>query len=245
MVRRRVLLLSVVLPAVALAGCMQTSRVGDDVTADTLGQAQKAVAVMRIGSASPTCLHAAVLLGQREGEGYRAKHVVSVANIRSVTESAVSEVELEPGEHHVVAYSCVQQKGPSVVGEKGASHQFYRSSMASFTVSSGEIVNVGYLHIEASHVGRNAFGRRIRTDIDVTDWPLAELERYKAKRPGIFAQMKTRLMTPSPQGTSDPTGDECARLEALRAEGKVQTLPAKCLPEAAPSNPAAPKRTRT
>lgn len=231
------LCVQIAMAAAAVAGCMQTSRVGEDVTAAALSQSQKAVAVMRIGSASPTCLHAAVLLGQREGDGFRARQVVSVADLRSLTESAVSEVELEPGEYHVVAYSCVQQKGPAVVGEKGASAQFYRSSLASFTVAAGEIVNVGYLHLEASHVGRNAFGRRVRTEVDITDWPLPELERYKAKRPGLFAQMKTRLMTVTPKGNGGPSDGDCARLKALQAEGKVQTLPATCTPPPQPSVP--------
>ena len=243
MMRHRVGLWVFIAVAGVAAACMQTSRVGEDVTTATLSQSQKAVAVMRIGSASPTCLHAAVLLGQREGAGFRAKQVVSVADLRSVTESAVSEVELEPGEYHVVAYSCVQQKGPAVVGDKGASSQFYRSSLASFTVAPGEIVNVGYLHLEASHVGRNAFGRRIRTDVDITDWPLPELERYQARRPGLFAQMKTRLMTVTPKGP-EPSDDECARLKALQADGKVQALPAKCSSAPAQPSPAAPRQSR-
>ena len=62
----------------------------------------------------------------------------------------------------------------------------------------------------------------------MTDWPLAELERYKAKRPHIYAQMKTRLMTVTPQGQGPPTSQDCARLKALKAEGKVQELPPEC-----------------
>ena len=231
--------------ALALPACMQTSRVGDDVTTAGLSQSQKAVAIMRIGSASPTCLHAAVLMGQKEGDGYRAKQVVSVANLRSVTESAVSEVELEPGEYHVVAYSCVQQNGPSVVGEKSSSAQIYRSSLASFTVAAGEIVNVGYLHLEASHVGRNAFGRPVRTDVDITDWPLPELERYKAKRPGIFAQMRTRLMSVTPKAGAGPSDDDCTRLQALQSEGKVQALPARCTGAAQPPQPATSRKAKS
>jgi hypothetical protein len=68
----------------------------------------------------------------------------------------------------------------------------------------------------------------------VTDWPLAELERYKAKRPHIYAQMKTRLMTVTPRARP-PTSQECARLRALRAEGKVQQLPPECAGPLPPS----------
>ena len=62
-------------------------------------------------------------------------------------------------------------------------------------------------------------------DIEVTDWPLAELDRFKAKRPHIYAQMKTRLMTVTPQEPGPPRAQDCARLKALKAEGKVQQLP--------------------
>jgi hypothetical protein len=62
-------------------------------------------------------------------------------------------------------------------------------------------------------------------DIEITDWPLAELDRFKAKRPHIYAQMTTRLMK-VPQEPGEPGPQECARLKALLAEGKVQQLPA-------------------
>jgi hypothetical protein len=69
--------------------------------------------------------------------------------------------------------------------------------------------------------------------IDVTDWPLAELDRFKAKRPHIYAQMTTRLMQVTDQGPAVATGQDCARLKALKAEGKVQQLPPECAQAAA------------
>lgn len=218
------------------AACVQTSRVADDLSTAKLAETKKAVAVMRIGSASPVCEHAAVLLGQREHDYFKPRQpIVIVANIRSATEPAVAEVELDPGEYHIVAYSCRDSKGPKVVADKGSGSQFYRTSYASFTLSPGEIVNVGYLHLEASRVGRNAFGREIRTKIAITDWPLAELDRFKAKRPTIFVQMTTRLMIATDRGPTTPNDNDCARLAALQREGKVQTLPASCAPQPKPS----------
>ena len=69
-------------------------------------------------------------------------------------------------------------------------------------------------------------------DIEITDWPLAELDRFKAKRPHIYAQMTTRLMKVMPVGPGEPGPQECARLKALLAEGKVQQLPPACQPSA-------------
>ena len=80
----------------------------------------------------------------------------------------------------------------------------------------------------AALLGLNAFGRPVRTDVTVTDWPLAELDRFKLKRPGLYAQMVTRLMTVAPTGPAPPSTGDCARLEALKREGKVQTVPAAC-----------------
>jgi hypothetical protein len=89
-----------------LAGCTQTSRVDDNLSTQALAQTKKAVAVMRVGAASPSCINVAVLLGVREGDGYRRHQGITVANVRSITEPAVAEVELDPGEYHVLAYRC-------------------------------------------------------------------------------------------------------------------------------------------
>jgi hypothetical protein len=214
-----------------LAGCTQTSRVDDNLSTASLTQTKKAVAVMRVGAASASCINVAVLLGVREGDGYRRHQGITVANVRSITEPAVAEVELDPGEYHVLAYRCQSKQGIKTLDDS-AGGQLYRTSYASFTLHSGEVVNVGYLHIGASRVGRSSFGRPVEVDTDVTDWPLAELDRFKAKRPHIYAQMTTRLMTVMPLEPGEPGPPECARLKALLAEGKVQQLPPACLPPA-------------
>ncbi|HJZ44942.1 MAG TPA: hypothetical protein VJ233_14570 [Hyphomicrobiaceae bacterium] len=217
---------------VLAAGCTQTSRVDDSVSTGSLAETRKAVAVMRVGAASPDCIHVAVLLGVREGEGFRRRQGLTVMNVRSLTEPAVAEVELDPGEYHVLAYRCQTAKSIKTVDDN-AGGQLYRTSFASFTLQPGEIVNVGYLHLVAWRHGRNTFGRPVEMDIEVKDWPLAELDRFKAKRPHIYAQMKTRLMTVASAGQGSPTSQDCARLKALKAEGKVQQLPPECVAPAA------------
>jgi hypothetical protein len=215
-----------------IAGCTQTSRVDDNLSTAALAETKKAVAVMRVGAASPSCLNVAVLLGVREGEVFRRHKGITVMNVRSLTEPAVAEVELDPGEYHVLAYRCQSAKGIKTVADS-ADPGTYRTSYASFTLHSGEVVNVGYLHVNASRVGRSSFGRPVEVDIDVTDWPLAELDRFKTKRPHVYAQMKTRLMTVTPLEGGPPTGQDCARLKALKADGKVQQLPPECAAAAA------------
>jgi hypothetical protein len=226
---------SMVLAACALlAACTQTSRVDDNLSTSSLNQNKKAVAVMRVGAASPTCVNVAVLLGVREGDGYRRHQGITVANVRSITEPAVAEVELAPGEYHVLAYRCQSAGGTvkQVDDNAGPGGQLYRTSYASFTLQAGEIVNVGYLHLVAWRHGNNAMGRQVEMEIEITDWPLAELDRFKLKRPHIYAQMTTRLMQAMPAEGAEPVPQECARLEALRAQGKVQQLPPACLPPA-------------
>lgn len=211
-----------------LVGCSQTTQVDEGVTTASLNQARKAVAVMRVGAASPSCINVAVLLGVREGEGFRRHQGLAVMNVRSLTEPAVAEVELDPGEYHVLAYRCQTQKAIRTVHDAADMPGVYRTSLASFTLQPGEIVNVGYLHVEAWRDGRNTFGRPTKVAIEVTDWPLDELDRFKSRRPHIYAQMRTRLMMVTPAGQGPPTGQDCARLRVLKAEGKVQELPREC-----------------
>lgn len=216
-----------------LGGCAQTSRI-DESALTTQAQSRKAVAVMRVGAASPSCINVEALLGVREGSGFRRHTPLRVANVRSVTEPAVAEVELEPGEYHVIAYACMTARGHKVLADPAGADiasdgsRLYATSYASFRLEPGEVVNVGYLHVGASHVGRSAFGRPLRIDLDVTDWPLAELERYKARRPELYARMRTRLMTVDLGRSAPSSAADCARLKALRTEGKIQSLPAAC-----------------
>lgn len=223
-----------------LAACAATSKVSDDVTTQSLAASKKAVAVMRIGAASPTCQQVAVLLGVREADTYRAVRALVVASVRSASEPAVAEAELEPGEYHLLAYKCTGKSNAAVaVGDKSDTYGVYRSSFAHFTLRPGEIVNVGYLHFNAHRVGLSAFGRPLRKEIHVTDWPIAELDQFKAKRPTIYAQMTTRLMLLA-DDPDDPSDADCKRLRALKAEGKVQALPSAC--EAPPTKAKAPRR---
>jgi hypothetical protein len=215
--------------ALALStACSQTTRVGDTTSEAQLAQTGKAVAVMRLGMASPSCQHVGVWLGTREGPGYRPQKPMAVIHAASLADVPVAEVELTPGEYHVISYACGTGSNTSQVASYDRTTGLARTSYASFTLAAGEVVNVGSFEFHASRVGRNAFGRPFRTTVSVKDWPLADLEKYKAKRPHIYAQMKTRLMTLTPRGAEEAGEDDCDRLRQLKSEGKVQNVPAGC-----------------
>lgn len=217
-----------VLAGVAVAGCAQTSRVDESVTPAKLASSQKGVALIRVGSASPTCAHTRVLLGTRAGDGYRRGQVIMVANLRSVTASQVAEVELDPGEHHIIGYSCVAENSQQKFVSDPAGGQLMGTSFAHFTVAAGEIVNVGYFHFGASKDGRSVFGRAVRTDVEITDWPLAEIERFKQQRPTIYAQMTTRLMKVDGVPSAGEQAKICEKWQALKADGKAGDVPPEC-----------------
>jgi hypothetical protein len=220
---RAALLIAVSIGATA---CSQTTRLSEETSTGDLAKSKKAVAVMRLGAASQTCQHVGVWLGTREGNGFRPVKPVAIINHRSLNEVPVAEVELHPGEYHVISYACGTGTGVKQIADTGGGG-LVRTSYASFTLGPGEIVNVGSFEFHAARTGTNAFGRPFKTTVTIADWPLAEIDRYKEKRPQIFAQMKTRLMTPTPRG-SEPGDDDCQRLAALKADGKIQNLPASC-----------------
>ena len=219
--------LAAIVGCLLLVGCTQTSRVDDNLSTASLAQAQKAVAVMRVGAASPQCVNVAVL----HGEGFRRHQGITVANVRSLTEPAVAEIELEPGEYHVIAYRCQSPSSIKTVHDNDGG-QLYRTSYASFVLQAGEVVNVGYLHFGAWREGLSTFGRPVQVEVRVTDWPLNELDRFKAKRPHIYAQMTTRLMKVTPGGPAEPGAADCARLKQMLEQGKIAQLPPSCLPAA-------------
>ncbi|MDX2202720.1 MAG: hypothetical protein NW223_08215 [Hyphomicrobiaceae bacterium] len=213
----------------ALAGCAQTSRVDANTSTQALAEKRTAVALVRIGEAGQLCRHVSIMIGVREGDGFRGTRVLNVANVRSITEAPVAEVELPPGEYHLLAYRCRNDRHRAVaVGDIADKPGVFRSSFAKFTLEPGEIVNLGYLHFNAHRVGQSAFGRPLRSQIFVTDWPVAELERFKAARPQLYAQMRTRHM--QLMDDEGPDAATCAKLRNLKTEGKVQTLPTECQP---------------
>jgi len=211
----------------SVLGCASTSRVADNVTTGQLSQKNKSVALMKVGSVDPSCVTASVLLGRRDGAVFQPARQIDVAGLKAPVAPLVSEVELDPGEYHVIGYSCAAPNGKQVAVTSQV-NGVYRSSLAHFQIGAGEILNVGYLQMHAGRVRRNLLSRSVPMRLSVTDWPLDEIERFRKQRPQLFDQMKVRLMT-VPNGPSEEERQEnCEELARLVAAGKVQTLPASC-----------------
>ncbi len=225
--------------AALLAGCASgTSRVADDLNSTSLSQSKKAVALIKLGAADPMCTTLAAVVGVREGSNFRSVQFARI--VRKAGEAAVAEMELGAGEHHVVSYSCAKRGGMAMLAEPLGSG-LYRKSYASFTLAPGEVLNVGYLQLVPMGSARVAYDFRVlHVRLAVTDWPLAEIDRFKQQRPHLYAQMKTRLMTV--HRVEPPTVQQvqaaCTAMRRLQAEGKIQDVPLIC----APGNRRAPQR---
>jgi hypothetical protein len=129
-----------------------------------------------------------------------------------------------------------------------AGGNLYKKSYASFTLAPGEILNVGYLQlVPVAATPISAYSRVLQVHLAVTDWPLAEIERFKQQRPNLYGQMRTRLMT-VPK-VEPPTIREiqakCAEMRRLQADGKLQNLPTLCMPGGTPRRPPPPAAKRS
>jgi len=220
---------AVLILAALTAACGGTSRVADELTATSLSQSRKAVALIKLGAADPLCTILSTGIGVRQGNDFR---LVQTARIERNDGVAVAELELGGGEYHVVSYSCVR-RGGSVLLAEPAGGSLYKKSYATFSLAPGEILNVGYLHlVPMGSTPISASYRVLHVRLAVTDWPVAELDRFKQQRPNLYSQMRTRLMTV--HKIEPPTVAQiqakCAELRQLQAEGKLQNLPALCTP---------------
>jgi hypothetical protein len=231
--------------AALVAACGGTSRVGDELTATSLGQSKKAVALIKLGAADPLCTVLVAGIGVREGNGFRLIQTARI--VRNGSEAAVAELELGSGEYHVVSYSCTRPGSVTRLAEP-AGGNLYKKSYASFALAPGEILNVGYLQlVPVAATPISAYSRVLQVHLAVTDWPLAEIERFKQQRPNLYGQMRTRLMT-VPK-VEPPTIREiqakCAEMRRLQADGKLQNLPTLCMPGGTPRRPPPPAAKRS
>lgn len=212
--------------------------VGDELTTTSLGEAKKAVALIKLGAADPACTVLSAGIGVREGENFRLIQAARI--VRKADEAAVAELELGTGEYHVVSYTC-NRKGGTVLLAQPAGPGIYKKSYASFSLQPGEILNVGYLQLVPLGSTQVIYTRVVPVHLAVTDWPIAELERFKQQRANLYAHMKTRLMTVhrDEPPTAQQVQARCAEMKKLQAEGKLQNVPAMCTPS--PGAPGPPR----
>ena len=158
--------------AALTAGCAGTSRVDDQLTAGSLTQSRKAVAMIMLGAYDPMCTVLQAGIGVREGETYR---IVQTARIqRSVNETAVAELELGTGEYHVVSFTCNRPRGGISQLAESLGGGVFKKSYASFSLAPGEIINVGYLQLVPMASTQVSYNTRVvAVRVAATDWPIS------------------------------------------------------------------------
>lgn len=245
---------AVLVAGVAMAGCATTSRIDDaSLATGSTTRTTKGIALVKIGAAVNSCTTASVNLGTRDGTRFKDVTTLSVAGLNSPTQPAVAEVELAPGEYHVTGYTCVTPRGEvmRIVPKPQLSGR--AESFASFSIAAGEVVNAGFLMLAPVRAIPIGAGPVVDWQILVRDWPIDEVNRFKAQRPQLYATMQARLMTVTkvPPVTAAQVASACEPHKKLQAEGKIQELPPLCRPgavipgAAAPASPSAPARGNT
>ena len=221
--------------AALVGGCGPgTSRVAETLAdPKSLHDANKGLVLMRVDPIDPSCRQIDGILALREGQTFKPIHGLRVLP-RSV-QTLVAELRLDPGEYHLVRLSCTRTRIVDHFGDPQGDGT-YRTSFGHFTLKPGEVVNVGYIRLKPVAKSAGLFHNGVVAQLEVSDWPLGELDRFKALRPAHFANMQTRLMSTVADRPSAPSGiqERCQRLRDLLAAGKVVGLPPDC-PAAAAS----------
>ena len=176
----------------ALSGCSGTTNVSDELTTSALAKTNKSVAIMRMGVAGETCPAALLTLATKAGDEFAPAKTVRMSN-QSNAPSDVAQIELDPGEYHVVSWTCTVQVGNTrnvtTLGKRSggllSGGGTYKQSFGSFELTSGEIVNLGSIRLV--DVGLN------NVLVDVTDLPADAREKFARDKPNLARQMTTRL----------------------------------------------------
>ena len=191
-----------------------------------LREKKEAIALIRFPPPEPKCTALGMQIGVRQGDLFKPTQTLRLRNL-AVTN--VLEVLLEPGEYHVLSLTCVHGKAMQTLWEPQG-NGLLRRSYAAFSIAAGEVLNAGEIKVVRTDRRPAVVTSSAGAHVEVSDWPLAELERFKSQRPKLFAEMRTRLMTvtPSSAATAETVPQQCAELRQMQASGKVQTLPVAC-----------------
>ena len=213
-------LAAIIISAFVLVGCSSATRPIVEPSTAALAEKKHGVAVVKFSMINEPCRQQALLIGARDGNGHRLVKKLVASGTAPATTANAAEAELDPGEYHLLGYACMRDRSLLNVGNEGGP---YTPSLGSFTVVAGEVVNIG--HIRFSSV----WGSK-QLKMEVGDWALADLNRYRDERPQLFAAMRTRLLQVKAGQplTGQEKEDHCGQLKALQASGKVQQLPKGC-----------------
>ena len=186
---------------------------------------------MVIGLTVNSCLSTAVELARKKGEVY--ERVTSVSQKGMSGADKVVRAELDPGEFHVVKWTCHEAGGNTVLGKEEAG--VYKKSFGWFEVRPGEIVNVGSLTLILVAPGV--------VHLAASDIPASVLEPFKEEFPSLAARMQTRVLgVPVPRLPKDQMAAFCARINQIHHTFRLPPYGA-CIVEPPPEaiiNPARP-----
>jgi hypothetical protein len=209
-----------------LAGCSNVQVSEQLADTATLRDNKQAIGFFRLGRPDPSCLQLGVQLGIREGALFQP------GQQRKLTQTQVTQVVemiLPPGEYHIVSITCFRARSTLVLSDPHG-NGLMRRSFASFTLAAGEIINLGELRLVDKKRTHGVWSSFHEIAVEVSDWALPELERFKSQRPKHYAEMRTRLMhVPQSMPAPEHIPKVCEDARRMQAEGKLQNLPQQCV----------------
>jgi hypothetical protein len=182
--------------AVLFAGCSPTltPRVADGVTSASLAEEGTGVVLVTAGvTGGWTCRRAGLAFGKRVADG---TYSLARGLIISSDKAPIAEVKLPPGEYHIVTLSCANRGKTAILRERVDQSVIssFKKSYATFTVQRGEVVNIGALWVREVGAVQDTGRKAVAVKLSVSDWSAADRAAFKAERPALYAQMRTRLM---------------------------------------------------
>lgn len=185
-----------------LFGC--AAKIDDRTTAEKLAAAGKAGVVMEVGLTVDSCDSATVDLGRKRDNGY--EQVATVVQAGKAGASKIIRAELEPGEYHVVRWTCQEGRDRTVLGKKEGS--LFKQSFGRFEVHAGELVNLGRLAFILVSPGV--------VHVAASDLSAIERSEFEQEYPLLASLMKTRIIeAPMPDLTPAEKAVHCQRINQI------------------------------
>ena len=183
---------------IALTGCVASF--DDSLTPLALKGANAGVVFMKVTYVGNPCRVGNVALATEPSPGRYVLH--SAPMLGGINASGLNsrQISLPAGTYHVGYVQCMLDDGgkTAVLGETDATIQIGnpRQSFAHFTVSAGEVVNLGQINFVPTDHLANA------STISITDIDAATMGRLRSSLPTLAPVMVTRLMAETQPGQS-------------------------------------------
>jgi hypothetical protein len=194
--------------AATLSGCGATPNLSDDLTSASLSTANQGIVLLSAAMEGRTCQSITVQLGKKSALAYETTTSfgidITVFSLRRLVSSNLPQISLPAGEHHVIGVTCQNGNSFTSIG-KGSLRSY-----ASFTLAPGEILNLGSLTVIP-------VGLTNMATFQVRDQTVEVIDKVRADKPKLFAQMKTRLMIITPAPTAEDRQKQLDAFQALLA----------------------------